>query len=410
MGLAYFDCFAGAAGDMIVGALLDAGANFDSLQQQLTRLSVAGLAIRKEAVTRGGISGTKFHVDVDHHEHAHRGLSDVLAIIQQAKLSQRVTSQATDIFTRLAKAEAKVHHVDIQAVHFHEVGAIDSIADIVGACIAMELLGIDTIICSPIPLGCGTVACAHGVLPVPPPATAELMIGAAIAPCEIKQEMTTPTAAAILTTLTTSYGPMPAMDVQAVGYGAGSRNSGDIPNLLRVYVGRQADDSASDSVVELSANIDDCSGELLGATIEKLISAGCVDAWASPIVMKKSRPAWLIGALCFHRDVAAAEAIIFAETTTFGIRRHPCGRSKLRRHYHHVETPYGPIRIKVGTAGNLCVTASPEFADCAAAASAHHVAVKEVMAEASFIYRQQQSAQTSAGKVPTPDSHDEDQT
>jgi uncharacterized protein (DUF111 family) len=232
------------------------------------------------------------------------------------------------------------------------------------------------------------------------------MIGAAIAPCDIRQEMTTPTAAAILTTLTSGYGPMPAMAVQAVGYGAGSRNSGDIPNLLRVYVGKGSEDSSGDSVIELSANIDDCSGELLGAAIEKLISAGCVDAWASPIVMKKSRPAWMLSALCFHRDVAAAKAIIFGETTTLGIRRHVCGRSKLQRHYCNVETPYGPIRIKVGSAGGRCVTASPEFADCTAAASAHHVAIKEVMAAATFIYRQQQeSAKNTATQV----SHEEDQ-
>jgi uncharacterized protein (DUF111 family) len=193
---------------------------------------------------------------------------------------------------------------------------------------------------------------------------------------------------------------MPAMNVQAVGYGAGSRNSGEIPNLLRVYVGQRSDDSSSDTVIELSANIDDCSGQLLGAAIEKLISAGCVDAWACPIVMKKSRPAWMLSALCFHRDVATAEAIIFGETTTLGIRRRTCSRSKLLRHYCTVETPYGPIRIKVGSAGLQCVTASPEFADCASAASAHHVAIKEVMAAAIVIYRQQESAKTSPTQAP----------
>ena len=388
MSLAYFDCFAGAGGDMIVGALLDAGADFAALQQQLARLSVNGLAVRKELVTRGGIAGTRFHVDIEHHEHVHRHLSDVLAIIERAKLSAAVTAKAGRIFRRLAAAEAKVHRVDIEQVHFHEVGAIDSIADIVGACVAMELLGIEKIICSPIPLGSGSVTCEHGLLPVPPPATVELMIGAAIAPCDIKQEMTTPTAAAIFTALAGGYGTMPKMDVAAVGYGAGSRDAGPLPNLLRVYVGSESDDGDSDTVVELSANIDDCSGEILGATIEKLLSAGCVDAWACPIIMKKSRPAWMLSALCFERDASAAEGIIFSETTTFGIRRRTCSRGKLRRCFQNVETRYGPIRIKIGMRGGACVTASPEFADCAAAAAAHHVSVKEVMAEAMAIYRQ----------------------
>ncbi len=400
MTVAYFDCFAGAAGDMIVGALIDAGADFAALSAHLEKLHVEGLVTRIEKVSRGGLPGTKFHVDVpehshDHDEHGHHdhhhhhcGLSEILALIAAAGLPPRAAARATAVFERLAKAEAKVHQTSVEEVHFHEVGAIDSIADIVGGCVALELLGIDEIRCSAIPLGSGTVKCAHGVLPVPPPATAELMRGALVAPSSIAEEMTTPTAAAILTALTAGYGAMPELAVSAVGYGAGTRDGGPMPNLLRVFIGEASPAGTADAVVELSANIDDSTGEVLGATIEKLLAAGCVDAWASPIVMKKSRPAWMLSALCFERDVPAVERIIFSETTTFGIRRRPCSRTKLDRRFEHVETPFGPIRIKIGSAAGQVLTASPEFADCAAAASAHHVSIREVMATAVTLYRQ----------------------
>ena len=386
--LAYFDCFAGAAGDMIVGALLDAGADFEALKAQLAGLGVEGLAIRREKVVRGGLCGTKFHVDIDGHDHHHRHLSDILAIIDSAKLSPRAADAAKKTFNRLAVAEAKVHQTSVEEVHFHEVGAIDSIADIVGACIALDLLGIDEVHCSAIPLGSGTIECAHGILPVPPPATAELLIGAKTVPGPMEGELTTPTAAALLTALSLSYGPIPSMQVRTVGYGAGTRNNGKVPNLLRVWIGTSDKDDTADTVVELSANIDDCSGEVLGSTLERLLQAGCVDAWASPIAMKKSRPAWMLSALCFERDVKAMEDLLFSETTTFGIRRRACERAKLLRRFEVAETPYGPIRIKIGAWCGQDVSASPEFADCQAAAASHHVSVREVLAVAAAVWRQ----------------------
>lgn len=385
--LAYFDCFAGAGGDMIVGALLDAGADFAALKEQLGSLQVPHVTLAAEKVNRGGIVGTKFHVNIEGHDHGHRGLGDVLKIIDAGRLAPRCADRARKIFTRLAQAEAKVHNIDVERVHFHEVGAIDSIMDIVGSCVGLELLDIDAVACSPIPLGSGTITCAHGLLPVPAPATAQLLQGAQTVPGVGSGELTTPTAAAVLTTLTQGYGPVPEMDVQSIGYGAGTRNEGPLPNLLRVYVGQPSELGDVDTVVELSANIDDCSGQLLGATIEKLLSAGCLDAWASPIVMKKSRPAWTLSALCAQRDVAAVERLLFAETPTFGIRRHVCSRRKLGRRFESVETPYGPVRMKIGSLAGQDVTVSPEFADCAAAAEAHHVSIREVLQAAIEIHR-----------------------
>ena len=381
MTLAYFDCFAGAGGDMIVGALLDAGADPAGVADALGGLDLPGFTVRHETVRRAGMAGVKFHVDVAGKDHPHRHLQTILALIDGAALAPRAADRARRIFTRLARAEADVHGIDVQKVHFHEVGAVDSIVDIVAACVALELLGVDRVLCSPIALGSGTLTCAHGTLPAPAPATARLLAGAEVFSPGIDGEATTPTAAAVLTTLAESYGPMPAMAVSAVGCGAGTREAGPLPNLLRVFIG-SAGEGAFDDAVELAANIDDCSGEIIGATIRALLAAGCLDAWASPIVMKKSRPAWTLVALCAPGDAAAAQRIIFTETTTFGIRSRPCRRSKLVRELATVETACGPIRIKVGLLDGQVVTASPEFDDCADAAQTHHLPVKDVYARA----------------------------
>lgn len=388
MTLAYFDCFAGVAGDMIVGALLDAGADLEALQNHLAGLKVGGYSTRVEKVNRGGLRGSKFHVEIDEHDHAHRHLQDILAIINGAALPPRVAQRARDIFHRLAQAEAKAHGVAVEEVHFHEVGAIDSIVDVVGACIALELLDVDRVICSPIPAGSGTARTAHGILPVPTPATAELLIGAKVSKDFFEGEVTTPTGAAVMVTLAESFGPLPPVTVQAVGYGAGTKEGGPVPNLLRVVLGQSDELGTTDSVVELSVNLDDCTGQILGATIEKLLEAGCLDAWATPAVMKKSRPAWQLSALCNPADAAVAEAILFAQTTTFGIRRHTLTRGKLQRRHETVETPYGPIRVKVGSSGGRVITATPEFADCLRAADSHHMPVKDVIAAAQRLFQQ----------------------
>ena len=391
MPLAYFDCFAGAGGDMIVGALLHAGADEQALRDALSQLGIDGLAVHSEIVHRGGMSGRRFTVESTATDPPHRRLCDIVSLIEQAGLAPRAADRAKRIFARLAEAEAAVHNVSVEEVHFHEVGAIDSIADIVGACVALELLDVDRVCCSAIALGSGSVTCSHGTLPVPCPATSRLVVGAKVVPGQMSGEATTPTAAAVLTALAESFGPLPAMEVRAVGYGAGTREDGPLPNLLRVFIGRCEQSGTADAVVELSANLDDCSGEIIGSTIDSLLAAGCLDAWATPGIMKKSRPAWILSALCTEADVTNIEGILFSETTTFGVRRRAMQRTRLQRTWETVETPYGPVRLKVGRLAGQIVTSAPEFSDCAAAAEAHHVAAREVYGAAEAAFRQGQT-------------------
>jgi len=389
MKLAYFDCFAGAAGDMIVGALLDAGLDFDALEAALGTMDLANYELSAETVRRGALAATKFDVAVGE-QHHHRGLADIEAIIDSGDLPGGSADTAKAVFARLAAAEAKVHGVSVEEVHFHEVGAVDSIVDIVATAVGLEMLGIEQVYCSAIPTGSGTVETAHGTLPIPAPATAELLIGAPVAepvgdgPAG---EMTTPTAAAILTTLAAGYGLVPAMELSVVGCGAGTRESEHLPNVVRVLIGEAGKDGDADSAVELAVNLDDCTGEVIGATIGKLLAVGAMDAWASPAVMKKSRPAWVLSVLCGPGDAPAMEEILFVETTTLGVRRRACSRTKLIRRHETVETPYGAIRVKIGARAGTDVTASPEFADAAAAAEANGVSIKEVLAAAVEAYR-----------------------
>jgi uncharacterized protein (TIGR00299 family) protein len=370
---------------MIVAALLDAGADADALRDHLQRLDLGDFSVRLQRETRRGITATRFFVDAPN-EQPHRHLSDILEIIGRADLPPRAARRATEAFEHLGRAEAQVHNIPLEKVHFHEVGAVDSIVDIVAAAVALELLGIDEVACSPIPVGSGTVECDHGTLPVPAPATALLLKGATICSGPVCGEATTPTAAALLTTVSPTQGPPPEMQLTAVGYGAGGRKSAEVPNVLRVMIGRRDEAGTVDGLIELAANIDDCTGEIIGATIEKLLAAGCLDAWAVPIHAKKSRPAWELRALCSQADVATVDRLIFTETTTFGIRRHTCTRRTLTRRFETVETPYGPLRVKLGLLGERVVTASPEFADCREAAEAHGVSVSAVMDAARRAY------------------------
>jgi pyridinium-3,5-bisthiocarboxylic acid mononucleotide nickel chelatase len=457
MAVAYFDCFAGSGGDMIVASLVSAGADIGAIQAAIDKLGLAGVTVSVETVRRGGMAGVHFVVHDPHehehehpeapepgdqtvpeggdshahththahthphehpadgesgaadgafahaHEHAHphaarRGLSEIVAMIESAGLPARVVDRARRVFQRLAEAEAAVHGIAVAEVHFHEVGAVDSIVDVVSACVGLELLGIDRVLCSPIPLGSGTVRCEHGLLPVPAPATARLMIGVPIRQAPIVGEATTPTAAALFTALAESFGPVPAMTVSAIGCGAGTRDGGPLPNLLRVLVGESSDAGQFDSIVELSCNLDDCTGETIAVAIARLLAYGCLDAWASPAVMKKSRPAWILSALAVPADAAEAERIMLAETTTFGVRRRLCERRKLLRHHEVVETPYGPIRVKVGVLDGREITASPEFEDCNQAAERHHVPVREVYAAAQTVYRAGKPADRVTGR------------
>jgi hypothetical protein len=388
MTIAYFDCFAGAGGDMIVASLLAAGADFEALVDQLSRLGLEGYQLRTEPTVRRGISALRFIVEVDPEApKPHRHLHHIIEMIESADLPPRAAARACETFTALGRAEAHVHGVSLEKVHFHEVGAVDSIVDIVGASLAMEMLGIDEIACGPIPLGSGLIECDHGTMPVPAPATAELVRGVQTWAGPNPGELTTPTAAALLTALSGRVGTVPGMRIDTIGYGAGMREGANVANVLRVLIGQAGETGQADSVVQLEANLDDCSGELLGATIEMLLAGGALDAWATPATMKKSRPGWVLAVLCTPSGVAEVEEILFRQTTTLGIRRQAMSRRKLDRRFETVETPYGPIRVKLGLLGSEVVTASPEFEDCRAAAGAHHAGVKEVIGAAWMAYK-----------------------
>ncbi|MCP4251638.1 MAG: nickel pincer cofactor biosynthesis protein LarC [bacterium] len=380
MTVAYFDCFSGASGDMILGALIDAGADVEHIGRQLAGLSVAGCSVSAEKVVKQGLSATQVTVPGESADSApHRHLATIRKIIEDGGLSEQVRARAIAVFERLAEAEAAVHGCSVEEVHFHEVGAVDAIADIVGAMVALDDLGVERVVCSPLVVGSGTVRCAHGELPIPAPATANLLRGVPLADCDEPGELTTPTGAAILTTLADAYGPPPAMSIERIGYGAGRREGRNRPNLLRVMLGTPVATLETDEIVVLEANLDDASPEVVGYCVERLLEAGALDAYLVPIYMKKSRPAVVLTALAEPGRVAEMERIIFAETTTLGVRRHLARRTKLPRTLERVETPYGPIGVKIGRQGDEVVTTAPEYEDCRAAAKHHGVPLRVVM-------------------------------
>ena len=379
MNIAYFDCFAGVAGDMITGALIDAGADFDALKQTIASLGVDGFELTTEKTVKGPLAGTNFTVDIPKQEHHHRGLADIVKIIKNSGLSERAKDISIDCFDRIAKAEAGVHGKKVEEIHFHEVGAIDSIVDITAAATCLDLLNIERVISSPIPLGSGTVKTAHGLIPLPAPATVRVLNGIETVPGINQGELTTPTGAAFMASNAEYFGTAPAMKISSDGYGAGDRKGSTIPNMLRVIIGTDNADNETDSVVELSANIDDCDGETLGHTINTLIEHGCLDAWICPVYTKKNRPAWLLSAICIPERVHDAEALIFRETTTFGIRKREMSRRKLTRKMQTVETEWGNVIVKTGRIAGKLITTSPEYEDCRLVSESHDVSLREVM-------------------------------
>ena len=393
MKIAYFDCFAGAAGDMIVGACLDAGAPSDILFAELAKLNLDEVELHAEKVSRKGIAATSFAPRLTKPDFPARHLSDITEIITNSQLSEGVKTKAIKIFENLAAAEAKVHGVACDKIHFHEVGAADAIMDIVGACVALELLGIEKIYCSELIIGRGTIQCAHGTLPVPAPATVELIKGINLKPGKIEAELLTPTGAAILTGLTRQFGPLPALQIESVGYGAGSREPSELPNVLRLIVGHTTGDRLEktelDEVCVLEANIDDAGGELIGYVTEQLRQAGALDVYCTAISMKKNRPGTQISVICRPQQVKSLESILFKESTTLGVRRHTCQRTILNRRHQTVETPYGTIRIKIGSLDDQEVSWSVEFEDCRMAAKKHQIPVKNVMTAALTCYKRQ---------------------
>jgi uncharacterized protein (TIGR00299 family) protein len=395
MKIAYFDCFSGAAGDMLTAAMLDTGLNFDFLKSQIETLDLPqnNLQLSISQVKRAGLRALHF-VPIIVEEHHHRHLEDIKKIINSSKIADKSKQTAIAIFERLAQAEAAVHGKDPNDIHFHEVGAIDSIVDIVSAAIGLDTLGIEKVYCSPLAVGGGTVKSAHGILPVPAPATAQLLKGVPIIGGPINKELLTPTGAAILTTLAESYGPLPQMKIEATGIGAGTLNSDQMPNVVRLFIGQAADlsQASADSVCLLETNIDDINPEIIASATDKLFAEGALDVWTTPVIMKHSRPAITLSVICDPNDIGKIEKTTFEAGLTFGIRRQILQRSKLAREFVTVSTKFGEIKIKKGIWAGKIVNAKPEFTDCAAAAQKHNVSVKEVIEAAMLAYRQKSTA------------------
>lgn len=380
MKICYLDAFSGIAGDMTVASLIDAGAPFEPLVEGLTSLGT-GAAFRVEKVKRAGIAATRFVVEGGE-QRAHRHLPHILKMIDAGALPDQVKQNAARVFQRLGEVEARVHGVPIEKVHFHEVGAVDSITDIVGACLGLSLLGVDEIYCSAINVGGGTVSTDHGLLPVPAPATAALLEGRPVFSSGPQVELTTPTGAAIATTLAASFGHMPAMRVAASGYGAGSKEFKEQANVLRVLLGEASGAAEAISVAVIEANIDDSTPETLGYAMERLLAEGALDVTLTPVQMKKNRPGVTLGVIARPEDRERLAALVFAETSTFGLRIHMAERRVEARRLVEVETRYGKVRIKVAASG----AATPEFEDCRALARATGAPLKDIMTEAGLTY------------------------
>ncbi len=436
----YFDCFAGAAGDMILGALLDAGLPLAELERALASLLPAGARVAAERVLQSGLSATKFqlfephgagpaassspspprhshhhHPHAPHHpgaasrdtreasgpavpdltsgsvdhqapHHAHRSLAEILALIETSALSESGRRRASGLFRRLAEAEAEVHRMPVDQVHLHEVGELDSIVDVVGAVFGLEWVGADRVVASPMNVGGGTVRSAHGVFPVPAPATLKLLGNAPVYSSGAPMETLTPTGALVVTAYATEFGPIPAMRVDAVGYGAGDRDVPGTPNVLRVLIGHDETTSETERVAVLECEVDDMNPQIFGLLIDHLYAAGALEVFYTPVQMKKNRPGTLLTVIAPPDLRGRVEALVFRETTTIGLRYQELTRSCLAREFVAVQTPLGEVRVKVARRGGEVVNASPEFDDCARLAAAHGVPVKQVLALASRAY------------------------
>jgi pyridinium-3,5-bisthiocarboxylic acid mononucleotide nickel chelatase len=393
MKIAYFDCFSGISGDMVLGALVDAGADLGQIELELRRLPVDGWKISAEKVKRRSLYATHVKVETAEH-HPHRGLSEILAIIQKAGLAARAADRASRIFRRLGEAEAKVHQVSVDKVHFHEVGAVDAIVDIVGAVVGFELLGVEEFACSPLNVGGGSIRTAHGVLPVPAPATLELLRGAPTHSTGLQKELVTPTGAAIVGTLSTQFAEMPPMHLRAIGYGAGSADLEEQPNVLRLLVGDAlgAEKGAhwDEPVSVIEANLDDMSPQIYGYFVERALAAGALDIFSTPVQMKKNRPGQLVTLLCDPAETERIIDLVFSETTTIGVRTYQVRRRTLDRESIPIETPLGEVRMKVSRLNGTILNAAPEYEDCQRIAAQKGVPLKQVLAIASFHFQKLQ--------------------
>ena len=399
----YFDCFSGISGDMTLGALIDAGLPLDDLRQALGSLALGEVELRAEKVLRTGVSATKFSV----HEraqvslnrqlgtpnpapHAHRHLPKIFTMIDGSSLSSEGRDRAKAMFQRLGEAEAAIHQMPVEKVHLHEVGALDSIIDIVGCVFAMEWAGADRIVCSPLNVGGGTVKSAHGVFPVPAPATLRLLGSAPVYSGAVQKELVTPTGALIATTYASSFGPIPAMSMERVGYGAGDRDDPSTPNVLRVLIGEETESevvqafrpavATGDRVSVIECEIDDMNPQIFGLVMDRLYAAGALEVFYIPVQMKKNRPGTLLTVVAAPAMRSTMTDIIFRETTTIGLRHYDVERECLERKIVAVTTPMGTARVKVASRGGNLLNATPEFEDCVKLAEASNLPLKEVQA------------------------------
>ncbi len=381
MKLAYFDCFSGISGDMTLGALVDAGVPVEQLRAELQGLDVPGWRISAEKVWKNGMSATHVRVKTED-THTHRSLTTILGIFEKSKLAGPVKERASTIFWKLAEAEASVHNVTLEKIHFHEVGAVDAIVDIVGACVGFAALGIERFACSALNVGGGTAKMAHGILPVPAPATAKLLMGKPTYSNGVLKELVTPTGAAIVATLCDSFGPQPAMAVSAIGYGAGTTDLEDQPNVMRLMIGEAVQKNewgTEESIRVLEVNLDDMNPQIYGYFLEKALAAGALDIFATPVQMKKNRPGMLITVLCAPADEGKFQEMLFAETTTLGVRSTLAQRRILPREWVKVSTRFGEVRMKVARVNGLVRQVSPEFEDCRKLAEEKKVPLQEVL-------------------------------
>lgn len=412
MKTAWLECATGISGDMTLGALIDLGVDVQAIRAAIDSLCLPDVTLRVETVIKNGFRST--HVLVDHPEqHAHRHYSDICEILEQSALTQSQKHIAQRLFLAVAESEARVHGSTIEQVHFHEVGAVDSIVDIVGVAVGFDLLGADRIICSPVPTGRGFVHIDHGICPVPAPGTAEILKGVPLADIPIQAELTTPTGAAIVKTLADSFGPLPAMTIEQVGYGAGTMTFPQRANVLRIFVGNTVAEPGVEYVALLETNLDDVSPEIIGHTRSLLMEAGAFDVYSLAIDGKKDRPGTLLSVICRPALCDALEAIVFAETKTLGIRRTLVQRRIQHRRGCQVETPWGAVGGKVAHRTGYAAVFSPEFEDCAAVARQHGVPLRDVYLAAESAFQQSEEfatmpPETAAGTSGDHDHHSHD--
>jgi pyridinium-3,5-bisthiocarboxylic acid mononucleotide nickel chelatase len=381
--ICYFDAFSGISGDMTVGALLDAGADWPALQAALASLNL-GATCRLEKTKRKGIAASKFTVEYDEQK-KHRHLPHIEKIISAGELSAKARDNALAVFRRLGEAEANSHNVPIEKVHFHEVGAVDSICDIAGACAALDSLSVEEIYCSRINVGSGTVETEHGTLPVPAPATATLLTGKPIYSAGPQTELTTPTGAALMATLATGFGVLPSVRMLAQGFGAGDKDFPTQANVLRVLVGERTRAAEATSITILEANIDDSTPQVLGYAMERLFAAGALDVTLTPVFMKKNRPGTLISVIAAPEMAEELASVLFAETSTLGLRMISAERRVLAREIAEVETSFGKIRVKYNDRGGF----APEYEDCRRLAAEKGVPLRVVISEANEAFSKQ---------------------